>query len=133
MTQRYIRMFLAGICFGLATLTRELAVPVAGVACLWLVASARTAERRATVARCAVIVLILLVVVAPWTYRNFKLFGRIVPVSTVGWFAIREGNAFTDDHWIAPDLKILLPFRALSLLWSDNDGCGVQFLPPFEQ
>jgi hypothetical protein len=42
-------------------------------------------------------------VVAPWTLRNARVLGRFVPVSTVGWFALAEGNALEHPEWLRPD------------------------------
>jgi hypothetical protein len=44
-----------------------------------------------------------LLVVLPWTLRNATVLGRFVPVSTIGWFALAEGNALEHPHWMRPD------------------------------
>jgi hypothetical protein len=38
----------------------------------------------------------------PWALRNQALFGRWIGVSTVGWFAMAEGNTLERPDWKAP-------------------------------
>ncbi len=115
----------AGLLFGLAGLTRELGLVFAGCAALaWLWTGLPVAhdERRAdderrlarrTAAGPALLVLVLaLAVVAPWTARNHARFGRLVPVSTVGWMGVREGNTFAAHDWLRPHLPTLSAFRS---------------------
>lgn len=79
---------LAGLLFGLATLTRETVlyfVPLAGA---WL-AFRRVGGRR----RAALFVGTAALVVLPWTVRNWLAFGSFVPVSTAGALNLWQGNA----------------------------------------
>ena len=46
--------------------------------------------------------LCMLVVIAPWTVRNYQRLGHLVPVSTIGWFAAAEGNTLDHPQWLAP-------------------------------
>jgi hypothetical protein len=92
----------AGLCFGAATLTRELGALIAGVCALWIAASQAPQARRAAAGRGALLCLCTLLVVAPWTWRNHATFGRLVPVSTVGWFAAGEGNTLEHPDWLDP-------------------------------
>jgi len=72
-----------GAVFGLAALTREIALGVAAAAAL---------------------------VVLPWTLRNERVLGRAIPVATVGWFAVAEGNTLDREHWLlgrSPELERL--------------------------
>jgi 4-amino-4-deoxy-L-arabinose transferase-like glycosyltransferase len=107
----WLPVLLAGSAFGAAALTREVAVPVAGIVALWWLLTAKPSRRRLVVARGALMIVIMMAVVTPWTIRNYRLFDRLVPVSTVGWFAIREGNTFSQEKWILPDLRLLQSFR----------------------
>jgi hypothetical protein len=50
------------------------------------------------------------VTILPWAYRNYALFHRLVPTSTIGWMAMREGNTF-GDHWRDADPSALRAFR----------------------
>ncbi len=67
---------LAGALLGALALFRPVALVLAPVAAAWV------APRR--VSRAAALLLAWLLVLAPWTYRNYQLRGRIVPVSTTG-------------------------------------------------
>lgn len=42
--------------------------------------------------RMACIVLGVVLIVAPWTYRNFRLFGKFIPVSNTAGFSLYVGN-----------------------------------------
>jgi hypothetical protein len=102
---------LAGLAFGLATLCRELAIVVAVAFAAWRVMNSPPADRRRVMAGAALMLLVCVVVVLPWTLRNYRMFDRIVPVSTVGPFALREGNTFEGQDWIAPPMESLREFR----------------------
>jgi 4-amino-4-deoxy-L-arabinose transferase-like glycosyltransferase len=77
----------SGILFGLAVLTRETVLYFLPVAALWL------AWRRAGGARRAAWLLAAsILVVAPWTVRNWLVFEAFVPVSTAGALNLWQGN-----------------------------------------
>jgi 4-amino-4-deoxy-L-arabinose transferase-like glycosyltransferase len=94
---------LAGIGFGLGALTRELSLAVAATCCLWWLSLAPREARRSALAHGALALGLAALVVLPWTLRNAKVLGRFVPVSTIGWFALAEGNALEHPHWMRPD------------------------------
>src|SRR5262245_9047700 len=98
----------AGLGFGLAALVREVALGVAAACALWWLAPGPHAApprggRRAAATRGALALAVAALVVAPWTLRNARVLGRFVPVSTVGWFALAEGNSLEHPDWLAPD------------------------------
>ncbi|WP_296411327.1 glycosyltransferase family 39 protein [Zoogloea sp.] len=85
---------LAGVIFGVATLTKAqslLVIPmIFGVAVL---RSPMTIKHVASsVARALTVVLVALLVVAPWSYRNYQVFGEWVFVSTNGGLTLLTGN-----------------------------------------
>ena len=81
-------------------LTREIALPVAGACALWWVHVAGPGARRAAALRGALLVACAGLVVLPWMLRNVAVFGRVVPVSTVGWMAAAEGNSLEGWRWL---------------------------------
>jgi 4-amino-4-deoxy-L-arabinose transferase-like glycosyltransferase len=91
---------LTGLAFGAAALTREIALLVAGLCAGWWVWTAQAQRRREAFVRGAFVLGIALLVVLPWTARNYRLFGRLVPVSTIGWFAAAEGNSLESPRWL---------------------------------
>jgi 4-amino-4-deoxy-L-arabinose transferase-like glycosyltransferase len=93
---------LAGLLFGVAALTREIALPVAAACALWSFLAARPDGRRAAAARGALALGFAALVVLPWTLRNYERFGRILPISSVGWIAIGEGNSLEGARWLRP-------------------------------
>ncbi len=79
-----------GLLWGLAILSRETALYFLPVAGLWLALSPRREGART---RAALFVATALLVVAPWTFRNYVLFRAAVPVSTAGGLNLFQGNA----------------------------------------
>ena len=91
-----------GALFGAAALTREIALPVAVVAVSWAVWTAASSERRATIIRGMLVLIGTALVVLPWVARNQAQLGRILPISSVGWIAIGEGNSLEGRKWLRP-------------------------------
>ncbi len=113
--QRSSRLCMAaitGVLFGLAALTRETGLVIAAACGLWWVWVAASAGRKRAVARCGLMLLVALATITPWTIRNYRALGGFVPVSTVGWMAVSEGNIFDTDDWLHPNRDLLVEFRA---------------------
>jgi hypothetical protein len=89
----------AGVLFGLAALTRELALYLAPIAALWLLrpASGWRPSPRA-LGRAAALLLTVVACVAPWTLRNAIVFKAFIPVSTMGGLNLWQGNTVTLNH-----------------------------------
>jgi hypothetical protein len=90
---------LAGVVWGLSTLTRELSLYLAPFAALWLarglIAPPRKesrAENRGGFLRAGVFLLALVLTLAPWTIRNAVVFHAFIPVSTMGASNLWQGN-----------------------------------------
>jgi 4-amino-4-deoxy-L-arabinose transferase-like glycosyltransferase len=83
------RALAAGLLWGLAILTRETALYFLVAAAFWIAWGRGAAGRR----HAAVFIVTALVVVAPWTYRNWVVFKAFVPVSTAGGQNMFQGNA----------------------------------------
>ena len=79
---------LAGLGFGLAILTRETVLYFVPLGALWLAWRREGGRRRA-----ALFAATAVLVVAPWTVRNWVAFGAFVPVSTAGALNLWQGNA----------------------------------------
>jgi 4-amino-4-deoxy-L-arabinose transferase-like glycosyltransferase len=100
-----------GGLFGIAALTREIALPVSGACALWWVLIAAPPVRRRAVAQAAVMLACAALVIAPWLVRNYAIFGRVVAVSSAGWLNVRSGNTLAGDSWLTPDGNALEGFR----------------------
>jgi hypothetical protein len=95
----------AGALWGLAILARETLLYFVPLAALWLLWRRRAAggARRA-----AALVLGTVLVVAPWTWRNWLSFGALIPVSTAGGLNLFQGNALLsrqevyDEYYAVP-------------------------------
>lgn len=77
----------SGLLLGLAVLTRETVLYFLPLAALWL-AWRRTGGGR----RAALLLAVSLLVVLPWTVRNWAVFHAFVPVSTSGALNLWQGN-----------------------------------------
>lgn len=123
---------LCGVLFGLAGLTREVGLLLAGAAALWW-AHLRVREirdrgigndLRARIRACAkpaLVATLAVAVVLPWTWRNARELDRLVPVSIVGWMALREGNTLPrGDGWMQLDSASLDAFRAAYFALEDD-------------
>ena len=80
---------LAGLLWGLATLTRETTLYFLPVAALWLA----WRGGRAGAARGGTFLLAASLIIVPWTVRNWSVYGAFVPVSTSGALNLWQGNA----------------------------------------
>lgn len=73
----------AGFLVGMLSLLRPVGIVVLPVLVLWMAATvAAKPARRAVHAGAAV--LLCLIALAPWTYRNYRLHGQLEPVATAG-------------------------------------------------
>ncbi|MBC8509830.1 MAG: glycosyltransferase family 39 protein [Chloroflexi bacterium] len=82
-------LMIAGLCFGHAGLTRNEGWLFAIV----LVFSAMITRGRVIAIRTSLVVLaVTVVVIAPWTYRNFRVTDKFVPVSLNGGLTLWSGN-----------------------------------------
>jgi len=113
---------LAGVLFGAAALTREIALPVAAAGVLWAIVRAQPGGRRAAAVRGAVVLGCASLVVLPWALRNYREVGRFLPISSVGWIAIGEGNALAGAEWLRPAAPGRREFRREVLAIPDEPG-----------
>jgi 4-amino-4-deoxy-L-arabinose transferase-like glycosyltransferase len=95
-----LRALCTGLLLGSATLVREVAFAVLIVVCWWWWREAPAAERARALRHAGLALAVAVLCIAPWTLRNARQFDRLVPVSTIGWFAIAEGNTFEADDWL---------------------------------
>jgi len=79
----------AGSVWGLAVLTRETPFYFLPVAALWLALG----RHRAGTRKGAAFLLVALLAIAPWTYRNWIVFKAFIPVATAGGLNLYQGNA----------------------------------------
>jgi len=88
----------AGVLWGLTTLTRELALYLVPIAALWMLRTRAGAGGRARahtiqdLTAAAILVLATVLTVAPWTIRNAVVFRAFIPVSTMGGLNLWQGN-----------------------------------------
>jgi hypothetical protein len=83
----------AGMMFGLAALVREMGLMLGGV--LGVVVGVwawRGGMRARGVALAVTVFLGTVLVILPWTVRNYRIFGQVVPISTNGPINLYIGN-----------------------------------------
>ena len=96
--ERPLASLLAGLVFGVATLTKAQSLPIAGFVIIWvlLATPASTLPWRPGLARAlrqgAVVYLVAVLVVAPWSWRNWQVLHAFIPVSTNGGWTLLTGN-----------------------------------------
>ncbi len=88
-----------GAVFGAAALTRQFAIPIAGTCALWWLWTARPGDRWIALRQGALMLGVAALVILPWTYRNYTIFHRLVPVATVGSLAMAGGNTLESPDW----------------------------------
>lgn len=83
--QTLARLFLAGVVFGIVTLTKAQTLFLPAVLCAmwWLFAGSRP-NFVSWIGRAAVIYAAMAMVILPWTVRNYLIFGEFVLISTNG-------------------------------------------------
>jgi 4-amino-4-deoxy-L-arabinose transferase-like glycosyltransferase len=91
----------SGLLWGMAILTRETILYFVPLAAAWLFLRGTGRAR----AQGAAFLLAALLVVAPWTYRNWAEFHAFVPVSTAGGQNLFQGNALIprDETYVMVD------------------------------
>jgi hypothetical protein len=111
--QSAARMLAAGLVFGFSMLVKAQSLMV--VPMIFAIDALReglmVAHLTRAALRCAVVLIIALMVVAPWTWRNFQVFGEVVPVSTNGGMTLLTGNnpsahgGYTDNDPLVTSLS----------------------------
>jgi len=91
----------AGLLWGLATLTRELSLYLVPLAALWMLrpraeaasgGRSRPWPRPSALVAPALLLAVTLLTLAPWTLRNAIVFRAFIPVSTMGGLNLWQGN-----------------------------------------
>ena len=124
---RVVQAVAAGLLFGAAALTREIALPAALVGVLWRVLAVdEAAYRRRAIVHGGIVLGTALCVIAPWAIRNHLTFDRILPISSVGWIAIGEGNALEGARWLRPASPGRSEFRR-EVLAIDDESERIDF------
>jgi len=90
LSQSRIALLLSGLVAGLAVLTQPalMLLPIF----LGLGLLVRGLAAREIVIRLSMLLVGMVIVVSPWSYRNYRIFGEFVPVSTNAGFVLHAGN-----------------------------------------
>lgn len=89
----------AGAAFGLTALTREFAFWFIPVVAVWLAVSSGIGRRR-TLAACLVVAGALLVIL-PWTVRNYRVHDEVVLIAANSWSPLYLANNMDKRQWLA--------------------------------
>ena len=82
----------AGVIFGLLTLTISSFLLFLPIIAVWLALQPPRPFARRSVIQGAVFLLVSVMVILPWTARNWQVFGAVVPISTNGGVNLLLGN-----------------------------------------
>jgi hypothetical protein len=52
-----------------------------------------------------------ILVIVPWTIRNYRVTGGFIPIATISWMAMAEGNIFDTEDWLHPNRDVLIGYR----------------------
>lgn len=84
---------LSGIIIGYAALTKSQSILIPSIVCIFLLWSATEKQSRLnTLKDYGITMLVAMLVIAPWTVRNYSHFGEFIPISTNGGINLYIGN-----------------------------------------
>jgi 4-amino-4-deoxy-L-arabinose transferase-like glycosyltransferase len=86
-------LVLAGAALAASALIREMALYLLPGMAYWLTRGTHPRSLRPAV----LVVLAVLGCLLPWTIRNYRLHGHIVPISSNRWYPVAEGNLLPDS------------------------------------
>ena len=93
MQERVVPALLAGLVFGVATLTKAQSLLLPGFIMLGAFATAPSRQSLVKLAKLlGVVYVATILTVVPWTYRNYTVFHAFIPVSTNGGWTMLTGN-----------------------------------------
>ena len=88
-----LSLVLSGIVFGIAALAKAQTVFIPAVLfAVWWVFAERRPRLSSWIVRAALVYTAMAIVVAPWTVRNYMVFGEFVLISTNGGGTLLSGN-----------------------------------------
>ncbi|MGB9198094.1 MAG: glycosyltransferase family 39 protein [Terriglobales bacterium] len=100
---RATRWFAFGLVTGAAILTEPSILSVIPLLTLYTLYR-RYRQNRPWLAQVAAVAIAVAVIIAPWTYRNYKLFHKLIPVRSGLGLELYIGNNGYDLSWVNRDL-----------------------------
>jgi len=116
---------LAGALLGMAALLRPVALVLPPVVAGWIALSVRSRPPMRRIAHLGTLSVSFLLVLAPWTIRNFRIHGGLVPISTAGSHTAPGGP----EELARRGLLLSLAHSA----WSDPTAFASRFARQFVQ
>lgn len=116
-----------GVSWGVSMLVKPVLVylpPVLFIVALW--------RRRAAALYLALSLAMGVALIAPWTYRNFTVFGQAIPVASGGWGIVLKGDTFSRYMFEAEGI-LDLEARAKARLRQIDERLGIAGLPGYEK
>ena len=118
------RLILAGVLFGIATLTKTqtLFIPAVLLTVWWLLGKERM-RLPSILGKVAVVYATVAVVILPWTLRNYLVFGDFVLISTNGGATLLSGNNptaagdYTENDALFKRVPMTLPDKWRTIVW----------------
>jgi 4-amino-4-deoxy-L-arabinose transferase-like glycosyltransferase len=100
-TRRLRDIAVAAVIAGLGCLARPTVLVLIPVFALWVLIIARR-DLKLAVRSAAVFVLLAVVLIAPWTYRNYLVHGKLIPICSRGGVSLWLGN----NKWATGNLGV---------------------------
>jgi len=111
-SRRWVGLWMSGILFGVATLTKAQTLFIPAVLfAAWCLSARAEGRLFSCIGRAAVIYAAMMLIILPWTVRNYSVFGEFVLISTNGGETLLSGNnpSATGDNTDYDDLAIQVP------------------------
>jgi 4-amino-4-deoxy-L-arabinose transferase-like glycosyltransferase len=119
---------IVGVLFGLLSLTRPTFLPMLALYVLWMLFRLPRGRRLAVL---GAVVLPALVVISPWTYRNYNVHGAFVPISMAG--GVFAGFNSPESYGKMPPTFHLWPMKDGTVVdvWAETKGKSLYEIDKF--
>jgi hypothetical protein len=114
---------LAGLLLGFLIQLRPVALILAPVLVVWICVSTLTARSRGLL-HAGVLILVCFLSLLPWTYRNYRVYGQLMPVATAG----TRAAPVTTSELESRGLTASIIRKAWSEPWEFAVRAGSEFL-----
>jgi hypothetical protein len=108
---------LSGLLLGVLVQLRPVALTLVPVLTVWISAST-PGQRSSRLLHAGVVILVCLLSLLPWTYRNYRVHGRLMPITTVG-----TGSTVASNPEVA---RRGLTAAIVQKAWTDPGGFAVR-------
>ena len=105
-TRTWLWLIAAGVCGGLAALTRPIILAFIPLAAAWVLYTNRR-RLRAALGGVAVLAIVMAAIILPWSFRNLAHYGRFVLIDTVGTYSFFADNTSLSSGQVAAQIAAI--------------------------